>query len=619
MRRGGGSQRLKRGRTEDGGHGGRPPASALALFLSSEVLWGSVSTQFAKKVAELAVQDIDVAISEGPGFFFPDLRGISTLPHNHMYQAFLKLVSTPMIPLSVFKLPMLLRGVMKRFDAQALWPHDYFSSLYHCYPSEWKSRILPDVGRIRSFWRRMRDHPLLDDHDILSRESWQSLCIPISIHGDGVPVTSIAKSWGKSMEVLSWASMLAHGSTLGTFNFIFGIYQSACSTSFGNNTMREFFLRLAWSLEALYEGEHPHRDWRGRRWPAGSEGDKKKGQPLCGPGAAKFFCLVMVMRGDLEWKFKTSSLRNYNENEQPCNSCRANASNRSWKVFTLDAAYIPTIWSSNSWRIAYPHPGCPLFEKRFISILAVVEDYMHTMPLGIYQYMLGSVLWLLAFVKMPSSPDENVQQISAALRTYWRINTTKGHYQNLKRSMFEGDPNGTPLLKGQAGEIKRIVKSLFDVWESWRSRSIVDQQISLMLRKFIVLDDLLDEHCPIEHPTLPRNKQEIFEKSCFDVLSCIQFINAHFARNPVHFEGNAKVLFNVTIKCHSLVHIALLSRKMNPRCGICYAGEDYMRFFKKIAQSSVRANNVVSCSNKVTNKIRTALHHSFSGQDWFRR
>ena len=117
------------------------------------------------------------------------------------------------------------------------------------------------------------------------------------------------------------------------------------------------------------------------------------------------------------------------------------------------------------------------------------------------------------------------------------------------------------MLKGQAGEMERAVKALLEVWESWRSRSIVDQQISLMLRKFIVLDDLLDEHCPIEHPTLPRNKQEIFEKSCFDVLSCIQFINAHFARNPVHFEGNAKVLFNVTIKCHSLVHIALLSRK----------------------------------------------------------
>ena len=72
------------------------------------------------------------------------------------------------------------------------------SSLYHCYPSEWKKRILPGVSLIRSFWRRVRGHPLLDNHHALSRSSWQSLCIPISIHGDGVPVTGIAKSWSKA-------------------------------------------------------------------------------------------------------------------------------------------------------------------------------------------------------------------------------------------------------------------------------------------------------------------------------------------------------------------------------------------------------------------------------------
>ena len=109
----------------------RHPPAHLLYFCRLKCCGDHCRRNLRKKVAELAAQDIDVAISEGPGFFFPDLRGISTMPYSHMYRGFINLVTTPMIPVSVFKLPMLLRGVMKRFDANALWPHELFSYLYH--------------------------------------------------------------------------------------------------------------------------------------------------------------------------------------------------------------------------------------------------------------------------------------------------------------------------------------------------------------------------------------------------------------------------------------------------------------------------------------------------------
>ena len=75
------------------------------------------------------------------------------------------------------------------------------------------------------------------------------------MHGDGVPCVGIAKSWGKSMDLLSWASCLAAGSTMNTFFDIYGIFTVCLSERFGANTMWKVWKILKWSFECLWEGE----------------------------------------------------------------------------------------------------------------------------------------------------------------------------------------------------------------------------------------------------------------------------------------------------------------------------------------------------------------------------
>jgi len=41
-----------------------------------------------------------------------------------------------------------------------------------------------------------------------------SVAVPVSLHGDGVPITGAGKAWVKMCTAFSWASMMASGSTV---------------------------------------------------------------------------------------------------------------------------------------------------------------------------------------------------------------------------------------------------------------------------------------------------------------------------------------------------------------------------------------------------------------------
>ena len=75
--------------------------------------------------------------------------------------------------------------------------HVLFSTIYNHYPDAWANRICPGVAAIQQFWNALANSPQLDNDDIMSRPDFKDRCIPITVHGDGVPVTGIGKSWGK--------------------------------------------------------------------------------------------------------------------------------------------------------------------------------------------------------------------------------------------------------------------------------------------------------------------------------------------------------------------------------------------------------------------------------------
>ena len=114
--------------------------------------------------------------------------------------------------------------------------------------------------------------------------------------------------------------------------------------------------------------------------------------------------------------------------------------------------------------------------------------------------------------------------------------------------------------------------------------------------------DILDAHPSHLFPKLPTLVAAEFEACAFDGLALVTSVADHF----MHVDP--KPLFNVTIKCHYILHIAVTAKYCNPRLAMCYSGEDYMHHMKILVQSYVRGTAPTEVKQKLCDKIRHAFH-----------
>ena len=87
----------------------------------------------------------------------------------------------------------------------------------------------------------MEDNPQLKDHPVLYRRDWKRRAIPLVLHGDGVPLTGIGKSWSKLMGVFSVSSLLGRGSTRLKMFLIFAFLTSLSAAAAGITSSDRLF------------------------------------------------------------------------------------------------------------------------------------------------------------------------------------------------------------------------------------------------------------------------------------------------------------------------------------------------------------------------------------------
>jgi hypothetical protein len=82
-----------------------------------------------------------------------------------------------------------------------LLPHLVFAALFEESPQAFQDHLLPGgPQQVTAFWESMSDHPALVAHPMLDVADWKHVMVPLSIHGDGVPVTGTGRSWAKGVE-----------------------------------------------------------------------------------------------------------------------------------------------------------------------------------------------------------------------------------------------------------------------------------------------------------------------------------------------------------------------------------------------------------------------------------
>ena len=238
-----------------------------------------------------------------------------------------------------------------------------------------------------------------EHNPVRDRPGFTTFAVPLSLHGDGVPVTSVGKSWGHSMDCFSWCSVVGRGSTL-DFNFyIYSYFSKLRADGANRSTMKTVWQLICWSLDWLWRGQWPDRDCQGRMFARSSA----EGQRALSPLAGGYFGTLWVLRGDLEYYGKVLGL-NWYSSLKPCCLCDCNCtpgSGRAWSEFRPGhAEWFERSWTDADWRVAR-QVRHQLFELEGVGIDCVIADWMHIKHLGTDMYCFGSVLHLLCYSILP--------------------------------------------------------------------------------------------------------------------------------------------------------------------------------------------------------------------------
>ena len=90
-----------------------------------------------------------------------------------------------------------------------LLPHELFAYMWD-HQDVWKRKMLSDPNKLREFWNSMDGHPAMFNHPLKDYDDFEDWCLPISMHGDEVPVFGVGKIWSRCFHFLGapWYKML---------------------------------------------------------------------------------------------------------------------------------------------------------------------------------------------------------------------------------------------------------------------------------------------------------------------------------------------------------------------------------------------------------------------------
>ena len=194
---------------------------------------------------------------------------LSKLPKGTMHNA-----------VSTIQVPMKNGGIGNAWSWQPLdimYPHKVFSILYHSYHEHFESRMVGTFDTLRKFWEVLADIgcPQYAQHPVRSRANHRTHGIPIKLHGDGVPVAGVGKSWGKSLNIYTFSGLLCASTTIDAM-FPMGILYPLLAIANSIGSTRQILWReFIWSLHWAWLGENPTEDSSGRpmrratKWLAG--------------------------------------------------------------------------------------------------------------------------------------------------------------------------------------------------------------------------------------------------------------------------------------------------------------------------------------------------------------
>jgi hypothetical protein len=241
--------------------------------------------------------------------------------------------------------------------------------------------------------------------------------------------------------------------------------------------------------------------------------------------------------------------------------------------------------------------------KSFVFLTArnVEADELHILHLGVSQYYLGCVLWVLTYKRLSKTPGENIKEVWIRILDEYKKCETSEQFTSLGISSFveaHKRRDQFPRLKGRGCEVKGLVGPLHKVWNHYAENTLYDKQVSACLAHLEGLNTILDEH-----------RGDAF----FSSVSASKFLHSTnkflIGYSWLGHESDkcGELLFSAVPKLHWMWHMAWRAQFLNPRRVATFIDEDFVKHMKHLAASCAAGTALHIVPHKLMGKYRWAL------------
>jgi hypothetical protein len=179
---------------------------------------------------------------------------------------------------------------------------------------------------------------------------------------------------------------------------------------------------------------------------------------------------------------------------------------------------------------------------------------MHNKYLGTDQQQYGSTLFVLRYMILPNSPQENLLVCWNIIKKHYADHHSNNRYGSITKLSTFVRKSGVIKMRGKAAELKGLCFPLLDLWKAHMNTSFtIHRKIKLMLQLNCQMETILDTYS--DSFKLPVDAAKEFLKCGFLMYEFQKELQAHFQMD----EGCTKTTFSLTSKAHMVLHSCLLS------------------------------------------------------------
>ena len=246
---------------------------------------------------------------------------------------------------------------------------------------------------------------------------------------------------------------------------------------------------------------------------------------------------------------------------------------------------------------------CIIFNFPYITQNNIELDELHIIYLGVLQYFLGSVLWLLVHQILPGRPAKNMFTLWQKVVASYQLLGTRSQYNNLVMGSFIEDKKSRtsyPRLKGSGAECKGLVRPILAIMQELRRpRNNMDRLIIQFLNKMAFIQESLDEY----HHDMFLPKGVAHNIQCAVKEQCLEYVE--LARLA---DTESLLLFSIVPKLHWYFHWVERVQYTNPRRGACQVDEDFVGRMKVICHSVMSGSPLEQMPSSALEKWRWGFH-----------